>query len=182
MTNNGRKKKRMKCEKHQSCFRTEGARGPTTVCGGCLVWCRFSPRSTSTTPSFQTSGGTSIFVTTQSYHFWNNFVTTETFFPSLKPDNFAVTCLGKIFTRSILAIATNFWPLQMHRRTQQVTTFVYLKIIRTSSNFVNEDRHFQGLSRVFGEEVPSLKVLSVCSCGLTELFGADFLVSLTGEI
>merc|ERR1719192_594438 len=33
--------------------------------------------------------------------------------------------------------------------------------------------------RVFGEEVPSLKVLSVCSCGLTELFGADFLVSLT---
>ena len=70
----------------------------------------------------------------------------------------------------------------MHTRTQQVTTFVYLKIIRTSSNFVNEDRHFQGLSRVFGEEVPSLKVLSVCSCGLTELFGADFLVSLTGEV
>ena len=37
------------------------------------------------------------------------------------------------------------------------------------------------ICRVFGEEVPSLKVLSVCSCGLTELFGADFLVNLTGE-
>ena len=29
--------------------------------------------------------------------------------------------------------------------------------------------------------MPSLKVLSVCSCGLTELFGADFLVNLTGD-
>ena len=33
--------------------------------------------------------------------------------------------------------------------------------------------------RVFGEEVPSLKIVSVCSCGLTELFGIDFLVNLS---
>ena len=32
--------------------------------------------------------------------------------------------------------------------------------------------------RVFGEEVSSLKVLSVCSCGISELHGLDFLVNL----
>lgn len=32
--------------------------------------------------------------------------------------------------------------------------------------------------RVFGEETPSLKVLSVCACGLNELHGLDFLVNL----
>ena len=32
--------------------------------------------------------------------------------------------------------------------------------------------------RVFGEEVSSLKVLSVTSCGISELHGIDFLVNL----
>ena len=32
--------------------------------------------------------------------------------------------------------------------------------------------------RVFGEEVSSLKVLSVCNCGISELHGIDFLVNL----
>ena len=32
--------------------------------------------------------------------------------------------------------------------------------------------------RVFGEEVSSLKVLSVNSCGISELHGIDFLINL----
>lgn len=32
--------------------------------------------------------------------------------------------------------------------------------------------------RVFGEEVSSLKVLSVTSCGISELHGIDFLINL----
>ena len=34
------------------------------------------------------------------------------------------------------------------------------------------------LCRVFGEECASLKVLSVCACGIGELHGLDFLVNL----